>query len=279
MGTPVLHTVCKFWFGTCTLVCFILTWAGCMVLRYIVPGTLQQKEARVCTLCHYTFRYMIMLPCPWIRLKVPPAEEWRRILGRDRVFVALNHTSFMDSVLFVACVPGDVLYRYRTLMKKELLELPLLGGISACAGHFPVHFLTPREEEFSVDKMIMAGVMELVRAHVARGGCLSIFPEGRVNRSPDTLLPFRNSSLAIAADEGMAVATMTQLGNAACWPRASAMGGVPCAIRVRLTEVAPHAHGLDAAALRDRAQAAMQKDLDAMNAEAAAAAKGAKAVK
>jgi 1-acyl-sn-glycerol-3-phosphate acyltransferase len=110
----------------------------------------------------------------------------------------------------------------------------------------------------------MVMVMSSVSAHAGAGGCLCIFPEGKVNRSPDTVLPFRNGSFAVAAECDMAVVTLTSSGTAVSWPRAAAVGGLPATLRIRFSDVAPRGHGLDVVALREKAYAAMQADVDAL---------------
>eukprot|EP00953_Heterococcus_sp_UTEX-ZZ885_P005495 3429-Heterococcus_DN1.PRE.3 len=64
----------------------------------------------------------------------------------------MNHSSYMDSILFVAACPTSVVWRYRTLMKAGLFDVPLLGAISRAIGHFPVHFISKDENEFRVEK-------------------------------------------------------------------------------------------------------------------------------
>lgn len=61
--------------------------------------------------------------CPWIRVSGPPAEDVVRLLDRDRVCVLMNHTSFGDSIMFVATTPSSIIWRYRTLMKQTLFDV------------------------------------------------------------------------------------------------------------------------------------------------------------
>jgi 1-acyl-sn-glycerol-3-phosphate acyltransferase len=88
-----------------------------------------------------------------MQIDSPPLSDWESLLGREKVFLAMNHSSYMDSILFVAACPTSVVWRYRTLMKAELFDVPLLGAISRAIGHFPVHFVSKDENEFRVEKV------------------------------------------------------------------------------------------------------------------------------
>lgn len=263
--TFVPSIVFQAYFGACLVACLSVCRIGCLITQYILPGSIERKQEWACMICHYGFRYMILWPCPWIRVDAPPREEWIRMLGKEKVFVAMNHTSFMDSVMFVALCPADVIWRYRTLMKAELFNIPLLCGVSKAIGHFPVHFLSSRDDEFQVERAKMAPVMTDVRAHVAAGGCLTIFPEGGINKGPEgTLLSFRPRSLAMAAEHGMEVVTLSATGCRVCWPKRSYVGGLPSRITVRLSQVVNRDSGLDAAELVELTRSVMQRELDSM---------------
>jgi 1-acyl-sn-glycerol-3-phosphate acyltransferase len=88
-----------------------------------------------------------------MKVESPPLSDWQSLLGREKVFLAMNHSSYMDSILFVAACPTSVVWRYRTLMKAGLFDVPLLGAISRAIGHFPVHFISKDENEFRVEKV------------------------------------------------------------------------------------------------------------------------------
>jgi 1-acyl-sn-glycerol-3-phosphate acyltransferase len=144
---------CKAWFTVCVLVCFAWCYPLCMLARYVVPGSTADREGRACIACHLCFKYLMLLSCPWIKVDSPSLSDWQRLLGREKVFLAMNHSSYMDSILFVAACPTSVVWRYRTLMKAGLFDVPLLGAISRAIGHFPVHFISKDENEFRVEKV------------------------------------------------------------------------------------------------------------------------------
>ena len=149
----LIREPCRVWFTVCLFVSLSTSWVLCMFFRYVVPGTVIQKQGRACAVCKYCFKYLVLLPCPWIQIQAPSQDEWSRLLDRTNVFVALNHTSFLDSIIFAALCPPNVIKRYRTLMKASLFKLPLLGGVCEIVGHFPVAFVTEHEDEFQFDKV------------------------------------------------------------------------------------------------------------------------------
>lgn len=100
-----------------------------------------------------------------------------------------------------------------------------------------------------------------VRAHVEANGSLCVFPEGKINRNPAILCPFRRGLFTIVEEMNMAVVTMTSVGNNETWPRHNQVGGLPARVTMKLTEVAGAGHSLTSAAIQEKAQAAMQADL------------------
>eukprot|EP00903_Cladosiphon_okamuranus_P009525 g9074.t1 len=257
-----LNALCQTWFALCMTVGMIIDWAGCSAITAVLPAGESQK--RCCQCCHYAFRWFMLGSCPWIRVSTPPAEDMTRLLDRERVCLLINHTSFLDSILFVATTPSSIIWRYRTLMKAGLFDWPFLGGVCRMVGHFPVLFQSRDEHCFTVDKPEQAKIMEKVKTHVKSNGCLCLFPEGKINRNPAVLCPFRRGSFGVVQEMDMAVVTLTTVGCNDSWPIESAVGGRPARILMRLTEVAGRGHGLTAAAIQEKAEASMQADVTSL---------------
>ncbi|CAM9931953.1 unnamed protein product [Chrysoparadoxa australica] len=222
-------------------------------------GSQREKESRAAVVCRWCFRVLLLAPCPWIDITPPPKEEWLELCDRDGVCLLINHVSFLDAFVFVAMTPRSVVTRYKTLMKAQLFNVPLLGTISRLVGHFPVHFLTNDDAEFRVNKEAQSEVGERVNEWVAKGGCLSIFPEGRTNRKPPVMHSFRKGPFKVAAELNTAVVGLVTVGNHQCWPRNESIGGLPSKIGMKLIRVAEKGHGLSAEELRVKAQGLMQE--------------------
>lgn len=103
-----------------------------------------------------------------------------------------------------------------------------------------------------------------VKAHVESNGCLCLFPEGKINRNPAVLCPFRRGTFGVVQEMDMAVVTLTTVGCNESWPRECPIGGRPARILMRLTEVAGAGHGLTATAIQEKAEASMQADLTSL---------------
>lgn len=106
-----------------------------------------------------------------------------------------------------------------------------------------------------------------VRAHVARDGCLVLFPEAKLNRNPETLCPFRKGAFAIAEDMGMAVVTLASVGNNECWPIDAVVGGLPSRVSMKISHVAEAGHGLTAEEIRQKSHEVLQGDVTSLFAE------------
>ncbi|CAN0458755.1 unnamed protein product, partial [Ectocarpus sp. 12 AP-2014] len=148
----------------------------------------------------------------------------------------------------------------------RVTQWPFLGGVCRMVGHFPVLFRSKDEDSFAVDKPEQAKIMEKVKSfsHVESDGCLCLFPEGKINRNPAVLCPFRRGTFGVAEEMNMAVVSLTTVGCDESWPKESPVGGLPARIVIRLTEIAEAGHGLTAAALQEKAEASMQADVTSL---------------
>ena len=106
------------------------------------------------------------------------------------VFLLGNHTSFLDTILTVTCLPSSVIARLRTYQNAALLKKPLLSSICWGCHHFPVYFKSAEDGKFTLDREKFAVVDKRVNSHLKTGGMLAFFPEGQINEKPRELLPF-----------------------------------------------------------------------------------------
>lgn len=103
-----------------------------------------------------------------------------------------------------------------------------------------------------------------MKAHVESGGGLSLFPEGKINRNPGTICPFRRGTFSLIEEMDMSVVVLTTVGCNDAWPRDSAVGGLPSRVSMKLTEVTKAGDGLSAAAIQEKSEAIMQANVTAM---------------
>merc|ERR1711862_647398 len=104
-----------------------------------------------------------------------------------------------------------------------------------------------------VDKEKMDLVEQTVDQHLRDGGWLCFFPEGQMNKEPDTIMPFRFGGLKKALAFDARIASMVTYGNTRCWPRKSKVGGFPGRINHSMKAVAPKGCKALVADLRSKA--------------------------
>ena len=128
--------------------------------------------------------------------------EHLRDLG-PAVFVA-NHASFVDVVVVLATLPADL----RFAAKSRLATYPVLKTIIRRSGYLRIekHALSQRMEG-----------AEAVRATLAAGKSMFVFPEGRFVRAPG-LLPFRLGAFRAAAEAGCPLVPVALAGTRRVFP-------------------------------------------------------------
>mmetsp|Transcript_1125 Transcript_1125/g.2331 ORF Transcript_1125/g.2331 Transcript_1125/m.2331 type:complete len:338 (+) Transcript_1125:3-1016(+) len=229
--------------------------AGFMKVVHCLPLSKSQREG-LCILVVQAAWRLTFLFAPWVWCTAlgGEAEQWRALLeivdrsaakaradgGPQRpVFVLGNHSSFLDAVLSACVMPARVLRRCRTYMDQHLFKTPVLATICRCIGHFPVHFKSGADGVFKVDSPKMELVEKQVDEHLGMGGWLCFFPEGQVNKNPDTLLPFRFGGMKRALDADALLVSFVCHGNSTIWPHGQLVGGHPGKVRHSVELLAP----------------------------------------
>lgn len=160
--------------------------------------------------------------------------SWKDARKVKNFAILLNHTSFWDTFCFCSVCPIWMVHRTRSLMKAKLGKLPIMGYAFSHTGHFLVHFKSDDEGNFHVDAEKQAAQTALLEAHLARGGSLAFFPEGAVNKTPTTLLPFRFGSFTTIVRYRLPIFYMVTVGNEKTWPASASFGGFPANINIRV---------------------------------------------
>lgn len=135
-------------------------------------------------------------------IQITSLTNWKCIKNDGSMIFVINHTSPIDAFLFAAMLPLKYAAKVRTLFKAELLDIPIFGEVTRYCGHFPVHFNNSSEiNNFSVDKVKQAKVIEDIVEHLNNRGHIAFFPEAQLNRSDTSKLqPFRHGSFKIFSD-------------------------------------------------------------------------------
>jgi 1-acyl-sn-glycerol-3-phosphate acyltransferase len=100
--------------------------------------------------------------------------------------IVANHASYLDPLLLLALLPGDVMFA----AKRGLVAYPLIGLAIQKAGYATIEKADLAQQ--------LAGADEVV-ARLGSHGCLVVFPEGTFARSPG-LLPFRLGAFRAAVE-------------------------------------------------------------------------------
>lgn len=191
-------------------------------------------------------------------------------IGRTGVALTMNHTSFWDVFEMIGVTPMSHLRQMRTLMKASLRKIPIFGGIFDRVGHFPVYFKSDEDGNFHVDKERQAVVARHVDWHLRNGGNIVVFPEGAVNKHPETLQTFRFGTFATIFEHRMPLYYMVSVGNEATWPPHMPYGGLPANIRVRIGKFPIDFDKDTSKEVAQRLQQRMQQVRDEMAADIAA---------
>jgi len=226
-----------------------------MNIVHLAPMSKAWKEGVCLVLTQLAWRIALLF-APWMSIQGDDdyAEQWGLVLslmdeydsedvreGKPRrpLFVLANHTSFFDTVLGVAKLPVQVLWRCRTYMAGHLFSFPILSTIGKSVGHFPVYFASDEDGVFKVDAKKMEPVEKRVDSYLQGGGWLSFFPEGQVNKNPEKIMPFRFGGMKKAIEYDARIVQMVFRGNEQVWPRKCQVGGFPGKVRYSMRPIAP----------------------------------------
>jgi fatty-acyl-CoA synthase len=130
------------------------------------------------------------------RLRVEGVEH---LTGTTPAVIAVNHSSYIDSVVLLAALPLD----FRFVAKRELLSYPLISTIIRKVGH-----LTVERVELSRSVSDAEAVSRALRA----GSSLCVFPEGTFIAAPG-LLPFRLGAFKAAVEASRPIVPVTLRGT------------------------------------------------------------------
>ena len=205
----------------------------CKTFKFYLKVTVACIRRVARALARLCWRWPFAL-CPWIRVTFAAGRDDLARLGiGSSVWLIANHVSFLDTVLFAAFVPPTTLARFQCLADARLFKLPLLGTVLKACGNIPVYFAKPESSGFSTDKARSEETAARLETSVGRGGSIAVYPEGQMNRAdPASLQPFRHGGFRVPLRHDMAIYAWVAAGNAECWPRNVAIGGMPADIRV-----------------------------------------------
>lgn len=257
---PVI--VMRVWFGFTLVMCLLVSSLNAYVLdAFKYAGmTSDNTKKLVAGNCSF-FYWLFVFLNPQIRIHMDETKMRFADIELDSI-TCINHTSMLDVFLFLFCSPWHYIIVAKTMMKDALRKIPIFGGVFDRVGHFPVHFKSGADNDFSVDKEKQDAVMKAVNEHIKKGLPLCIFPEGAVNATPQTMKPFRYGSFKMMAENKMKIYYFVTVGAEVAWPAAEALGGFPTDIFATMGKIEVDYSTEEFSVIAEKARSIMQAEVD-----------------
>ncbi len=109
---------------------------------------------------------------------------WKDEYGHTPMVMVTNHNSFLDTPVSYVNIRAP----FRTLAKRELLKVPIMGFIFKTSGVM-VDRSSPESRKASYERMVES---------IQLGETLMIYPEGTQNRTQEPMQPFFDGAFKLA---------------------------------------------------------------------------------
>lgn len=138
----------------------------------------------------------------------------RGINKADKAYIYVcNHNSYLDAIAVVSAIKGS----FKPLGKIEMVKIPIFGLI-----YKKVVVLIDRKSKES-----RARSVEELKADLAKGQSILIFPEGTMNRTDEALADFYDGAFRIAIETQTDIAPMVILNARKLLPRSNPLAIQP----------------------------------------------------
>ncbi len=144
----------------------------------------------------YRFLYKIAVPLFWLIFR-PTVEGRDNIPESGGAILAGNHKSNLDCILVAYSTRRCVHF-----MAKDELFRGVLDRFFRALGTIPVNRRIRDTDSLSSAQAVLRS-----------SGVVGIFPEGRLNRSGDTLLPFKTGAVRMSVRCGVPIVPFAILGD------------------------------------------------------------------
>lgn len=124
-----------------------------------------------------------------------------------------NHNSYLDAIAVVIAIPGS----FKPLGKIEMVKIPVFGLI-----YQKIVVLIDRKSKES-----RARCVEELKADLANGQSILIFPEGTMNRTNEALADFYDGAFRIAIETQTDIVPMVILNARKLFPRSKPLNIKP----------------------------------------------------
>jgi len=159
---------------------FVLFFSPFYLLALIFSRNRQAAFQQLNSLFYRSFFGIVRLLIPRVRFEISPD-----VSAIHSSVILCNHLSYLDPILLISLFPGQ-----KTIVKSDFFRLPVFGWLLRQSGYLPSLAEGPNVT------LMMKQVQEM-KAYLASGGNLFIFPEG--TRSRDGRIgPFNKGAFSIA---------------------------------------------------------------------------------
>lgn len=131
---------------------------------------------------------------------------WKAEYGQTPMVMVTNHNSYLDTVVSYVNIHAA----FRTLAKRELLKLPIMGFIFKTSG-IMVDRSSPESRKQSFERMVEG---------VSLGESLLIYPEGTQNRTQEPMQQFYDGAFRLAIRMQVQVLPIVTIGTRKIMPQA-----------------------------------------------------------
>lgn len=131
---------------------------------------------------------------------------WKAEYGQSPMVMVTNHNSYLDTVVSYVNIHAA----FRTLAKRELLKLPIMGFIFKTSG-IMVDRSSPESRKQSFERMVEG---------VSLGESLLIYPEGTQNRTQEPMQQFYDGAFRLAVRMQVPVLPIVTIGTRKIMPQA-----------------------------------------------------------
>lgn len=195
------------------LVAFIL-----LMLGRLIPGKLGHSYT------NGILRAWCILWTSFIFLRVVAVDRKKK-WGKERMVIVTNHGSYLDTVASYITIP----HLFKTLAKKELLKLPLMGQIFLTSG-IMVDRSSPESRKASFKRMVNA---------LEGGTSILIYPEGTQNRTAEPVRDFYDGAFRLAIEAQVPIMPIATYNSRWLMPQAKIWELKPGTIRQYYFEPVP----------------------------------------
>jgi len=159
---------------------FVLFFSPFYLLALIFYRNRQVAFQKLNSFFYRGFFNLVHLLIPRVRFEISPD-----VLAIRSSIILCNHLSYLDPILLISLFP-----KQKTIVKSDIFRLPVFGWLLRQSGYLPSLAEGPNVT------LMMKQVQEM-KAYLASGGNLFIFPEG--TRSRDGRIgPFNKGAFSIA---------------------------------------------------------------------------------